>query len=85
VNGAAKSLTCRIAKSMSRRTCGGTSAARRSISARPSTMSPSQPSRRLAYVRTASSPCAPISASISLTTFCAVAVSLSGVLVAFFR
>ena len=81
----AKALTCAIAKSMSRLTAAGTSAARRSISARVSTISPSQPSSFFAYARTAASPFLPISASISVTTFCAVAVSVSGVFAAFFR
>ncbi len=81
----AKRRTCSVANAMSAFTVSGTARARRSISSRPTTMSPVQWSSFAAYSRTASSPRASICASISEATACALPDSVSGVFPAFFR
>jgi hypothetical protein len=70
---------------MSRFTFGSTSRVRRSISCALIRISPVQWSRLRAYSRTASSPRASISASISDTTLRALPDSVSGVFAAFLR
>src|SRR5436190_255680 len=69
---------------MSRLTEAGSWAAQRSISCCVTMMSPLHLSSFSAYSRTAASPRRSISASISSTTLRALAVSVSGVFVAFF-
>jgi len=81
----AKRRTRSTAKSMSRRMSAGISRMRRAIASFGTTISPVQPSSFAAYSRTACSPRASMSASISPAIRCALPDSVSGVFAARFR